>query len=214
MLVKMIFFLEYNLALFIKEYDSFKHYNSFKHLQTHKACTQSFVIVFAKTKSYYIHFLFNLKFSLIKYNEHPFRSVVINLTHTFLKFENNILTLNLGSRKPFHNSYIHEDIRETVPFICGHQLFDIASTIDENRKFSVNGAGIFSNSYVKIMEIGPLPHTKHYSQYRSFEDLNIEICKTFGKNIGKYLNDLWVGKNFSNETQKAQTIKEENDKFD
>ena len=67
----------------------------------------------------YIHFLFNLKFSLIKYNEHPFRSVVINLTHTFLKFENDILTLNLGSHKPFHNSYIHEDIRETVPFICG-----------------------------------------------------------------------------------------------
>jgi hypothetical protein len=53
-------------------------------------------------------------------------------------------------------------------------LLDIASTIDEKRKFSVNGAGIFSNSSVKIMEIGPLPHTKHYSQYRSFEDLNIE----------------------------------------
>ena len=127
MLVKMIYSLEYNLTFFIKVYGSFKHYNSFKHnynsfkhLQTHKACTQSFVIVFAKTKSYYIHFLFNLKFSLIKYNEHPFRSVVINLTHTFLKFENDILTLNLGSRKPFHNSYIHEDIRETVPFICGH----------------------------------------------------------------------------------------------
>ena len=102
MLVKMIYFLEYNLAFFIKEYDSFKNYNSFKH-----------------HTRVYIHFLFNLKFSLIKYNEHPFRSVVINLTHTFLKFENDILTLNLGSHKPFHNSYIHEDIRETVPFICG-----------------------------------------------------------------------------------------------
>jgi hypothetical protein len=118
MLVKMIYSLEYNLTFFIKVYGSFKHYNSFKHnynsfkhLQTHKTCThQSFVIVFAKTKSYDIHFLFNLKFSLIMYNEHLFRSVVINLTHTFLKFESDILTLNLGSHKLFHNNYIHEDI--------------------------------------------------------------------------------------------------------
>lgn len=96
MLVKMIYSLEYNLTFFIKVYGSFKHYNSFKHnynsfkhLQTHKTCThQSFVIVFAKTKSYDIHFLFNLKFSLIIYNEHLFRSVVINLTlYFFIKFE-------------------------------------------------------------------------------------------------------------------------------
>lgn len=118
MLVKMIYSLECNLTFFIKEYDSFKHYNSFKHnynsfkhLQILKTCThQSFVIVFAKTKSYYTLFLFNLKFSLIMYNEHPFRSVVINLTCTFLKFGNDILTLNLGSHKLFHNNYIHGDI--------------------------------------------------------------------------------------------------------
>lgn len=72
---------------------------------------------------------------------------------------------------------------------------DMASTIDEKKIFS-KWCWNASNSSVKIMEIEPLPHTKHYSQYRSFEDLNIErqSCTTFGKNIGKYLNDLWVGK--------------------
>ena len=46
MLVKMIYFLEYNLAFFIKEYDSFKNYNSFKHLQTYKACTHQSLYTF------------------------------------------------------------------------------------------------------------------------------------------------------------------------
>ena len=40
------------------------------------------------------------------------------------------------------------------------------------------------------MEIGPLPLTKHYSQYRSFEDLNIEGKAV--KHLEKILENIWM----------------------
>lgn len=51
--------------------------------------------------------------------------------------------------------------------------------------------------------------------YKWVEDLNMEgkAIQCLGKNTGDRLHDLWVGKNFSSKTQRAHTVKENNDKL-
>lgn len=51
--------------------------------------------------------------------------------------------------------------------------------------------------------------------YRWMEDLNMEgnAIQCLGRNIGDHLHDLWGGKNFPSETQRAHTIKENNDEL-
>lgn len=39
------------------------------------------------------------------------------------------------------------------------------------------------------------------------------IAKVFNKNVSEYLQNLGTGKNYLNKTQKAQTIRENMDKF-
>lgn len=48
------------------------------------------------------------------------------------------------------------------------------------------------------------------SNYRWMEDLYMKgkAIQCLGKNTGDRLHDLWVGKNFSSETQRAHTVKE------